>query len=549
MGYYGEPFTAEERSILARHFTNLDGPVFALVNLPEVIKGALFARYSRSAKSMRRLFLDEFVDAPGAALWLDGQGRAGERAVFDTDHATELFDRIFSEYGDDSVAQLGGAHVACEQASNILTKVLERGRLASYLEQSTRYIYFDKPLGGSYRYGLPPEIAAGSALATACRATMDQLFDTYKELVPPLAQHYGDLHPRPAGVAESVWKASVRARVCDDLRGLLPAATLSNVGIYASGQAFEALLLRMRAHGLQEVRDYGDLLLVELRKVIPSFLKRVDLPQRGARWSRYFAEIDASMRAAGAALDEPAPRRPEVLLVEWDAEAEVKLVAAALYAYCQLPDDRLLAMARAMTAAARNALIARYCGDRENRRHRPGRALERVCYRFDVLAPYSVFRDLQRHRLLTVEWQTLSTLHGYDLPEAVEEIGGGAIGKWQHAMGAAAELYEQVKRALGDSVAQYVVPFAFKIRFNWQVNAREACHILELRTQSGGDPAYRRICQEMHRLIREQAGHAAIADAMKFVDTGSYELGRLAGERRAAERRAALLEVPGRTNG
>jgi len=261
MRYFIEPFTADERSILARHFTNLDGPVFALVNLPEVIKGALFARYSRSAKSMRRLFLDEFVDGAGAALRLDGQEQPSARQVFDTDHATELFDRIFSEYGDDSVAQLGGAHVACEQATNILTKVLERGRLASYLEQSTRYIYFDKPLGGSYRYGLPPEIEAGG-LSAACHATLDLLFDTYKDLVPPLARHYGDLHPRPAEVSETAWKASVRARVCDDLRGLLPAATLSNVGIYASGQAFEALLLRMRAHGLEEVSHYADLLLI-----------------------------------------------------------------------------------------------------------------------------------------------------------------------------------------------------------------------------------------------------------------------------------------------
>src|SRR5258708_6683237 len=165
--YVAEDFEPDEADILRRYFTNLDGPVFALVNLPEVIKGALFARYSRSAKSMRRLFLDEFVDGPGAALRLDGQEPAGPRNVFHTEHATELFDRIFTDYGDDSVAQLGGAHVACEQASNILTKVLERGRLAAYLEQSTRYIYFDKPLGGSYRYGLPPEIEA-SGLAASC---------------------------------------------------------------------------------------------------------------------------------------------------------------------------------------------------------------------------------------------------------------------------------------------------------------------------------------------------------------------------------------------
>ena len=537
MDYHREEFSAAESAILSRYFTNLDSPVFALINLPEVIKSALFARYSRSAKSMRRLFLDEFVPRAEAGAEPAGAPAAADGLV-DVKRGGELFDKIFSDYGDDSVAQLGGAHLACEQASNILTKVLEWGRLASYLEQSTRYILYDKPLGDSYRYGVPPEIAAGP-LAALFRERMDLLFRTYAELVPPLTRRYEALHPRPADVAPGPWRASVRARVCDDLRGLLPAATLSNVGIFASGQAFEALLLRMRAHPLAEVREYGDRVLDELRTVIPSFVRRVEVADRGVRWSRYMADIDREMRKLGAAIDEPEAPRPAVTLVEWDPDGEVKVAAAALYRYCQLPDDHLLAIVRDMPKERRRAVIAAYCGVRTNRRHRPGRALERVFYRFDVVAPYSIFRDLQRHRMLTIEWQTLSTLHGYDVPAAVTAVGADA--EWHAAMAAAADLHARLRAAHGEDVAQYAVPFGYRMRFCLHMNAREAFHLIELRTQRGGDNAYREICQQMHRLIAEQAGHTAIAGAMKFVDHASYELGRLESESRTAERRAARL--------
>ena len=534
--YHVDDFTDAERSLLSRFFTNLDSPVFAIVNLPEVVKGALFARYSRSPKSLRRLFLDEFVNRSDIGVAAIAEQLQSEDADVNVRRASELYDRMFMEYGDDSVAQLGGAHVACEQASNVLTKILERGRLAAYLEQSTRYIYFDKPLGGGYRYMVPPELS-GTPAGERYRAVLNGLFDTYRDLIPRLTSFYEDLHPRDPKDSEIVWKASIRARVCDDLRGLLPAATLSNVGIFASAQAYEALLLRMRAHRLAEVRDYGDLLLGELRKVIPAFLKRVDLPDRGVQWSEYFSKIDQQMETAASSLDGSVPQRSEVELIEWDPEGELKLAAAALYTYSDLPDDRLLARVREMSEEDRRKILAAYIGERRNRRHKPGRAFERTFYRFDILASYSVFRDLQRHRLLTVEWQKLSTVHGYDTPEALEAI--GACDPWNGALRRAGDLYQSLKDDFGAEVAQYAVPFAYKIRFNFHLNAREAFHLLELRTQRGGDPAYRRICQEMHRLIGEQAGHRLIAEAMTFVDHNDYGLGRLDSERRNAERRAA----------
>jgi thymidylate synthase ThyX len=535
-GYHSEDFTDWERSLLSRFFTNLDSPVFAIVNLPEVVKGALFARYSRSPKSLRRLFLDEFVNRPDAGVAAIAEQLDVKDESVNVRRASELYDRMFMDYGDDSVAQLGGAHVACEQASNILTKVLERGRLAAYLEQSTRYIYFDKPLGGSYRYMVPSEIS-GTPLGPRYRAVLDGLFDTYRDLIPRLSQFYEDLYPRDSKDSEMVWRSSIRARVCDDLRGLLPAATLSNVGIFATAQAYEALLLRMRAHRLAEVRDYGGLLLEELRKVIPAFLKRVDLPERGVQWSEYFSKIDRQMESLAASLDGSVPPCPEVDLIEWDSDAELKIAAAALYEYSDLPDDQLLARVREMSAEDRRKILSAYIGERRNRRHKPGRAFERTYYRFDILASYSVFRDLQRHRLLTLEWQKLSTVHGYDTPEAIETIGAQDL--WHTALRRAGDLYQSLKEDFGVETAQYVVPFAYRVRFNFHLNAREAFHLIELRTQRGGDPAYRRICQTMHRLIRERAGHHLIADAMTFVDHEDYGLGRLDAERRTAERRAA----------
>ena len=536
VGYHTEAFTADETAILERFFTNTTEPVFGLVNLPEVVKGALFARYSRSPKSVRRLFIDEFYNAPEVGIGAMAERLEGDDGRIKLQRAEELYNRVFTQYGDDSVAQLGGVHLACEQASNILTKVLERGRLAAYLEQSTRYMFYDQRLGGRYRFLVPPEVAV-SPLAEEYSATMEHLFDTYAGLTERLTAYYESLFPKNEGDSDFVYRSTIRARVCDDLRGLLPAATLSNVGIYGTGQAYETLLLRMRASPTAEVHQAADRMLVELRKLIPAFLVRVDNPERGGAWSRYLADTAARMRDVAAEIAVPVPPRSEVTLVEWDAEAETKVAAAALYPYTDLPDDRLLEMARQMTAEERLRVIATYVGDRENRRHKPGRGMERVAYRFDILCDYGIFRDLQRHRMLTLDWQRLGTLHGYVVPESVTDV--GAEGVWHGALARAEALHGALSSSLGADLAQYTVPFAYRIRFFMHLNAREAFHLLELRTAEGGHPDYRRVCQEMHRLIREQAGHRAIADAMRFVDYGDHGLGRLETERRAAAKRAA----------
>jgi thymidylate synthase ThyX len=530
-----ESFTAEERAALAPYVTNVDRPVFALVNLPEVVKGALFARYSRSPKSLRRLFLDEF---------LTGGSLTGPAPVLDTARADRLYERVFLEYGDDSVAQLGGVHLACEGASNILTKVLEWGRLMAYLEQSTRYIPYDDRPGGRYRYHVPEELRG--SLRERYVLTLDQAFDAYREWLPRLRAFYEARYPRDPGESETVYRASIRAKALDTLRGLLPAATTSNVGIFGSGQGYEQLLLRMRAHPLTEVRTYADLMLAELRQVIPAFLRRVDLPDRGGAWSAYLADTRAATRAvADELLASPAAAEArsasaatdEVTLTDFDPDGEVKVVAAALYAASERSDSALLAVARALTPAQRAHVLRAYVGTRKNRRHRPGRAFERTAYRFDVLADYGAFRDLQRHRLLTLEWQRLGPTHGWVMPEAVAEAGGAEA--WSRVMHASAALHDAIAAAGLLDAASYAVAMAYRVRFYLDMNAREAMHVIELRTAPQGHPAYRRVCRAMHRLIAEQAGHRAIAAAMTFADHSEVELERLASERATERRRLA----------
>ena len=534
--YVAESFTDAEADVLRRYFTNLDQPVFALVNLPEVVKGALFARYSRSAKSLRRLFLDEFVGE------LDVSGDLGVDATIGLRRAEELYDRVFFEYGDDSVAQLGGVHLACEQSSNLLTKVLEWGRLMSYLEQSTRYVAYDARLGGRYRYFRDPEILR-SAHGARYVADLDGMFESYAATLPVMNDHFRQRFPKSPGDSDFVHRQAVRAKSFDAVRGMLPAASLSNVGIYGSGQGYENLLLRMRAHPLPEVRGYADLMLAELRKVIPSFLKRVDIEDRGVAWSRYLRGTRQAMQELADGLIGATPGgpagAPAVQLVDFDPDAEVKLVAGALYPHVDLPEEELRARVREMPAADRLAVLRTYAGERANRRHKPGRALETSGYRFDVLCDYGAFRDLQRHRMLTIEWQRLAPTHGYSVPEAVEEAGLGEL--FAETMARSADLHDALADQFPEQ-AGYAVALAYRIRFVMQMNAREAMHLIELRSSTQGHPAYRHVAQEMHRLIETAAGHRAIAAMMRFADRSSEpELERLASERRAATRRRSAV--------
>jgi thymidylate synthase ThyX len=529
-----EAFSPEEAQALAPYFTNSDRTVFALRNLPETVKGALFARYSRSAKSLRRLFLDEFLGDLGRAGGTDAKPAGSDRAI-------RLYAKVLNEFGDDSVAQLGGAHVACEGVSNILTKVLEWGRLMAYLEQSTRYVPYTARPNGLWKYHVPAELD-GSPLRAEFVRTLDLAFDTYARWIPALEAHYRARYPKSPDDSDGVYRSVIRAKALDTLRGLLPAATTSNVGLFGTGQAFEGLLLRMFAHPLEEVRAHAQSILAELRDVIPAFVTRVDQPDRGGRSVDYLETTRRDLEAVvgGVVTGRSAEPRDEVTLTDFDPEGETKVVAAALYALSDLPDDQLLALARRLSADERSTILQAYVGRRTNRRHKPGRAFERTSYRFDVLADYGAFRDLQRHRLLTLEWQPLGARQGYVEPAAIEEA--GALDEWRGVMDQSGELFEKMSAAGLRGAASYAVVMAYRVRFYMEMNAREAMHLIELRTAPQGHPSYRRICQLMHQAIALRAGHRGIASAMQFVDHSEVELERLQSERALEKKRVRRLE-------
>jgi thymidylate synthase ThyX len=526
MDYPLETFTDEERALLVPHFTNLERPVFALVNLPETVKGALFARYSRYQGTLRRLYLDEFAanSEPGATF----DGEEGERA-------RKLYERIFIGYGDDSVAQLGGAHIACEWVSNVMTKLLQRGRLAAYLEQSTRYMPYDVPIGDGlgYRYWRHQE------LGPEYEAAMDFLFESYSDALPRVEAWAAERFPR-GDEPEAAHARSIRAKALDLLRGLLPASSLSHVGIFASGQAYEQLLLRLFASPLPEARDYAAMILEELKAVVPSFVARVERPDRGGEWVSFLEERERAGErwAVRLGLDRATREEetgPAVRLLSVQGSEE-ELLAALLFEAASVSEDETRGAIHNLPPDERAAMLAELVGERHNRRHRPGRGFEALRYRFEVVSDYGAFRDLQRHRLLTVQWQTLGPELGAGVPHELDEAGVGDL--YRAGLERSREEYGRIAGSGHPELAHYALALGYRIRYVLDMNAREAMHLIELRSGREGHPAYRAVAHALHAEIARV--HPAVAATMAFVDRDTEpRLERILSEIRAHAKQAA----------
>ncbi|TAN31492.1 thymidylate synthase [bacterium] len=522
-------FNAAESALLARYFTNLDRPVFALRNLPEVVKGALFSRYSRTEKSLRRVLLDEFINAPESGFELLAGAPSGDDDMVAVRRAEEFYERVLVGYGDDSVAELAGAHVAVERTSTLAAKALEDSRIGiSPLEKSTRYVRFDRPgPDGRHLYFRGPELAHPDYEPAA-----DALFDTYSRLIDPVTRAIRDRFPLEEGETERAWKSATRAKALDLLRGLLPAGTLTNLGLFGNGRAFEYLITKMAAHELPECQHLAAELHRELARVIPSFVKRALDDRHGRpaaeRLSRVRSAVEAMARDSPSASG-GAVREPSVKLLEHDPEAERKVVAAALFPH----SDRSLREQAADPAALLETLL----GDRANRRQRAPRALEHAQYTFEIVANFAAYRDLHRHRMLTQDRQPLGTALGYDLPPGLDEL--GMAEPFVSAVERAADVHRRLERELGPALAQYIVPLAFRVRWYFRANLREVYHLCELRTTPQGHPDYRWVAQEMFRRVAEV--HPRLARYARFVDLGpGDELERRQAERRLDEKLGAL---------
>lgn len=537
-----EHFSDDEKALLCAHFSNADKQVFAIITPRQVDRGALMSRYSRTDKTMRRVFLDEFASNPNR----------GE----------EFYRRVLNEYGDDSVAELGEAQIGVEGISNIAAKIIEDRRIGlSYLEKSSRYVAFDqKTPDGRYRYFRERTIMS-SKHADRYTVACDYSFDTYSKSLQPLQTFLKEKEPierlsfldseaklevpfgrltleRDIKAAERIYNISIKTKAFDLLRGLLPASTLTNVGITGNGRAFEYLLMLMYGSSLEEVRALAGSLFDELNSVIPSFIRRAN-DKHGLAMQEYQARTGselgklASNYLSGIAIDSN-PNPVSLLDYEDNFLAESKVAAAILYEHAKGQSlERILAYVKSVSSEERGSIIKAYTQYRENRRQRPGRAFEMIDYTFELFTNFGMFRDLHRHRVLTMERQPLSTKHGYDL--SAEIVEAGLDEEFKDCMDISKAAYEALAETM-PLQAQYVVNFAFRYPFFMKLNLREACHMIELRTVPQGHRDYRRVCQMMYREISRV--HPAMSQGIKFVDMNEYDLERLDSEKKTDKRRS-----------
>jgi len=504
--------TEAGRAYLKDAVTSVDGNVYAFTDkLSPVTIAAAMARLSRRGDDMRITILDEFA------------GKLGKDE--------KLLQRVITAYGDDSVQQLAGMHVVVENASNLLTKKLEWGRLAAYLEQSTRYIYYDqKDDKGRYKYYVPTNLTKASRQRYI--KTMDQIFDLYSEMVHKLTDYVAGKSDVPEKERDVAWKGAVRAQACDAVRPVLPVATKSTVGIFGSGQAIESLIMHLMSDELIESRDTGQLMLEQVRQVTPTFFERADKPERGGATIAYRANTTKAVEQL--AKDHLSGNHADVsvepvTLTSYWPKSELALVADMLYSHSSLPLETIRQEVDKWPYDRKVEVLTAYMGERLNRRHRPGRALENAHYSFDLVCDYGIFRDLQRHRIVDdLEWQELTPRYGYDVPTLVDEA--GLTEQFEACFDLSLELHSALTKADYKLEAQYATLLGHKMRWKITYNAREAFHLHELRTSPQGHPGYRKLVQQMHDKVAEV--HPILAEAMKFVNKGEDEaLTRLAAER------------------
>lgn len=540
---FHDDFTDEEKSILKSHFSNSDRAVFAITTPRQVDRGALMSRYSRTDKTMRRIFLNEFAN----------NSKRGE----------EFYQKILLEYGDDSVAELGEAQVAVEWISNIAAKKIEDHRIGlSYLEKSSRYVAYDRKVNGRYKYHREEKVMA-SPYADQYIQTCDYAFDTYSKNIQPMQKFikeikpiedflffdslskqevlYGNLNSSTdIESARRVYESTIKAKTLDVLRSILPASTLTNLGITGNGRAFEYLLSTMFASDLAEIKLLAGHLYAELDIIIPAFIKRAN-DKYGQSLQRYIVDtkkaisVIAQQSLTGIEIDS-SPQNVKLLNYEDNFEAEVKVASAILYDSAVGHSlEKIIHYIKSAPEHERHKVIQTFTKFRNNRRQRPGRAFEMTQYTFELFTNFGMFRDLHRHRILTMERQLLSTKHGYDIPPEI--YGLDILKDFKDCMYKSHEVYEMIVKKEPEE-AQYVVNFAYKYPYFMQINLREACHMIELRTIPQGHPDYRTVCQEMFRQIKEV--HPILASGIKFVDLNTYELERFGAEKNTDKKKRGL---------
>ena len=534
-------FSIKERKILSDHFSNTDKSVFAIITPRQVDRGALMSRYSRTDKSMRRIFLDEFLK--------------------NKNRGEEFYNRVLLEYGDDSVAELGEAQIAIEGLSNIAVKKIEDRRIGlSYLEKSSRYVAWNKKEKGKYRFYRDPEIKK-SKFADMYEETCNFSFDVYSKNIESMVNYVREKYPiekysfkdssdgkeksfsklkndSDIKSANMIYKGSTKAKALDILRGLLPASTLTNVGITGNGRAFEYLLTVLGSSDLKEEQDLASKIKNELDTTIKSFVRRAD-DKYGKAFQKYLRDIKNKSKAITAKEIKPNPTTGvRTKLVDYESEKNAidKIITSIMYE--QSPStsyQNILKHVKKLPNQKKIGIINEFAKLRTNRRHRPSRAFENIYYTFDLCNNFGMFRDFHRHRALTLERQLLTTDHGYNVPDEIKILG---IEKdFKDCMYKTKETFEKIRKKYPEQ-GQYVVNFAYNYPYFMKMNLREACHLIELRTVPQGHKDYRKVAQQMFKQINMV--HPKLSNIMKFVDMKEYDLERFESEKRTEEKRKKL---------
>ncbi|MCC5832164.1 MAG: FAD-dependent thymidylate synthase [Chlamydiales bacterium] len=535
-----EDFTETQIRILERFVTNTSSNIFVLRNLPEVIKGALFSRYSRSSLGLRSLLLKEFIQGEETAFDAivgcreEHEAENPEDQVVAIKRAQNFYDRILDGYGDDSIGELGGAHLAIENVSMLAAKMIEDSRIGgSPLEKSTRYIYFDQKVNDHYLYYREP-ILMTSAYREPFLKTCDHLFETYSKLIPPLTELMEKKFPKEQEKSKAAYTAALRAKVLDCLRGLLPAGTLTNMGVYGNGRFWESLIHKLQCQMLAELQEIGKQSYEELSKVIPSFVRRSESSHRHHEtFAQCFESMQEQLKNVASHHTIPlGESRAGVRLIDYDAEGVHKVAAALLFAQGNNSLEELRAYCRELSNEEIAKIFDAASSMRENRRQKSPRALEHAQFTFEIIGDFGIYRDLHRHRMLTQERQLLTTDYGYYIPEEILDT--PMEKSYREAMDIAKDVFDLISEELPEE-AQYVVPMAYNVRWYFHVNLRALQWLCELRSQAAGHPNYRYTAQEMARQVSEAL--PLFEAFFKFVDYEGHDLGRLAQEQRKHEKK------------
>lgn len=544
-----EEFSENQLKILSRYVTSTKSNIFVLRNLPEVIKGALFSRYSRSILGLRSLLLKEFIlNEETAFANIAGFGPEDhnddqnlEEQMIATRKAQNFYDRILDGYGDDSIGELGGAHLALENISMLAAKSIEDCRIGgSPLEKSTRYIYFDQKFQNEYLFYREP-ILMTSAYRELYIRTCNHLFETYSKLIPPLTELMEKKLPRDPAITNVAYAAATRAKVLDCLRGLLPASALTNMGVYGNGRFFESLLQKFNCSRLAEIEEIGKKSYQELSKVIPSFIRRADIGHKHQKTFTQFTEqLQSELRTIASQHDAFLDRmvHPGVKLIGYDPDSPYRVAAALLFPHTNVGLLELQEYCRKLPDESLGQILEASCQFRENRRHKSPRALEHATFTFEILADFGIYRDLQRHRILTQDRQLLTCNFGYYVPEEILDTPMAA--EYISAMEIAKDAYETICKELPEE-AQYVVPMAYNVHWYFHVNLRSLQWLCELRSSPAGHPGYRYIAQELAKQVSTVLPQ--FERFFKYVDYDGYVLGRLGQEIKNDQKRQQLKEL------